>query len=190
VLHLRYSARFGGDAESVRKALKPVTARSILISVRNTFGDAYYSFFNPADTTTTNQTLTLPLTDAVFPFSNLGTPQVTDFTLLVVLAEPLTSAVSSALSGLSIPGTFGPTVAASPPAATLNTVPGTAPGGGPIATLSSGDISIAPAAPGSYTLTIPQASLPPSLQTTVSGQARLDPSKIADIVLIVSYTIG
>ncbi|MEM5404426.1 neuraminidase-like domain-containing protein [Paraburkholderia unamae] len=190
VVHLRYSARFGGDAESVRKALQPLSNRSILISARNTFGDAYYSFFNPADTTATQQTLTLPLSDSVFPYSNLGTPEVTDFTLFLVLAEPMTSAVSGALSGMAIAGTFGPTGGASPPAATLKTVPGTAPGGGSIATLSSGDLSIAAAAPGSYTLTIPQGSIPPTLQTTVSGQARLDSSKIADIIVVVGYKIG
>jgi hypothetical protein len=107
VVHIRYSARFGGDPEAVRTALKPEKTRSILMSVRNTFGDAYYSFFNPTDNTATQQTLTLPLTNAIFPFSNLGTPTVTDLTIFVALSEPLTPALKSALAGIAIDGTFG-----------------------------------------------------------------------------------
>jgi hypothetical protein len=75
VLHVRYTARGGGDqtaANNVRAALKPPTSRSILVSIRNSFGDAYYSFFNPADTTAIQQTLSLPMTNILFPFSNLG----------------------------------------------------------------------------------------------------------------------
>jgi hypothetical protein len=190
VLHLRYSARFGGDAEAVRTALKPSSARSILISTRNTFGDAYYSFFNPADSTAVQQSLVLPLTEAVFPYSSLGTPKVTDFTILLVLSEPVAANVSSSLSGMTVPGTFGPTSAASPLSVSLKTVSGTAPGGGPIATLSTGDVGFAPAAPTSYTLTIPQGSIPPSLQTMIAGHPRLDPAKVSDIVLIIGYKIG
>jgi hypothetical protein len=85
--------------------LKPQNARSILVSTRNTFGDPYYSFFNPTDTAATQQALTLPLTDAMFPFSNLGTPSITDITILVVLAEPISAALASALRGSSRIGT-------------------------------------------------------------------------------------
>jgi hypothetical protein len=191
VLHLHYSARFGGDPEAVRAALKPASARNILVSVRNTFGDAYYSFFNPTDTTVTQQVLTLPLSDAVFPYSNIGQPKITDFTIIMALTEPLSAAVTTGLGGgMSIPCTFGPTGGGAPLPATLHAVAGGAPGGGPIAALSSGDVSIAPGAPSAYSLTIPQASIPASLQTTLSGQSRLDPAKISDIVLIISYQIS
>ena len=110
VLHIRYTARFGGDAKWVRKALKPINTRTILLSVRSTFGDAYYVFFNPIDSTATQQTLTLPLSSAIFPFSNLGTPTVTGVTIIVALSTPMSSALQSALeSGLEVDGTFGPT---------------------------------------------------------------------------------
>jgi hypothetical protein len=132
VLHIRYSARPGGDAEAVRTALKPQNARSILVSTRNTFGDAYYSFFNPTDTTATQQSLILPLTDAMFPFFNLGTPSITDVTTIMVFAEPMSHALKSALgSGLAINAGFGLTSATTPAAVVLHAVNGTAPGGRP-----------------------------------------------------------
>jgi Tc toxin complex TcA C-terminal TcB-binding domain len=194
VLHVNYTARAGGDAEAVRRALKPQSARSILVSTRNTFGDAYYSFFNPTDTTATQQALTLPLTDAIFPFSNLGTPSIADVTIIVVLVEPMSAALVSALgSGPSISGTFDLTNAANPAATVLRPVTGTASGGGPVAALSSGDITLAaPTAPTSFTLTIPESSLSslPALQTSVNRQARLDPGQISDIVLLIGYNIG
>lgn len=194
VLHLRYTARFGGDPETVRAALKPQNARQILISVGNTFGDAYYIFFNPTDSTSTQQTLTLPLVNAIFPFSNLGTPSITDVTIIFTLTEPLTPALSSALSGggLNIGGTFGLASSTTPGPVTLAAITtGTAAGGGPIVALCSRQITLtSPTAPAAFTLTIPQSALPPLLQTTVNGQARLDASKIGDIVLLIGYKIG
>jgi hypothetical protein len=91
VLHVRYTARGGGDqtaADNVRTALKPQTSRSILVSVRNTFGNAYNSFFNPVDTTAPQQTLTLPMTNVIFPFSNLGSGvvKIEGMTYYVVLS--------------------------------------------------------------------------------------------------------
>ena len=190
VLHLRYSARPGGDAEAVRAALKPLSDRTILVSVANTFGDAYYSFFHPADAAAADQTLTLPLTAAQFPFSNTGTPAVTDVTVFVVLAEPLTSALVAALSGgLSIDGTFGP-VSSAQQAVTLVAVPGTTASGGPVAGLTSGPVTLTPGPPEPLTLTVPRASLPAVLQTTVNGQASMNGALIADIVLLIDYQIG
>jgi hypothetical protein len=58
--------------------------------VRNTFGDAYSSFFNPPDTTATQLTLTLPMTNVLFPFSNLGNGlvKIESMTYGVVLSVP------------------------------------------------------------------------------------------------------
>ena len=110
VLHIRYSARSGGDAEVVRTALKPDKARTVLVSVRSTFGDAYYRFFHPTDSTATAQTLTLPLTSSIFPFSNLGQPKMTGATIIIALSTPMSTALTTAIgSGLEIDGTFGPT---------------------------------------------------------------------------------
>ena len=192
VLHIRYSARFGGDSNAVRKALKPISARQIVVSVRHTFGDAYYTFFNPSDNTAIQQTLILPLINAVFPFSNLGPPVITDVTLVVALSQPLTSALANALkSGIAIDGTFGLTNSTSAPEPiVLQVMNGTTSGGDPISALSSGDLALAKTAPASLTLTIPQATLPVSLQTQVNGQARLNSSLIDDIVLLIGYEIG
>ena len=89
VVHVRYTARLGGDPKTVRGLASPAPAgsRSILVSVRNTFGDAYYEFFNPTDTTATQQVLTLPLTNAIFPFSNYGSPKIASILVLLPVAE-------------------------------------------------------------------------------------------------------
>jgi hypothetical protein len=192
ILHVRYTARAGGDAELVRTAIKPINTRSILVSVRNTFADAYYSFFNPADSTAPRQALTIPLTKTLFPFSNLGTPSIANVTVIVALAEPLSSALATALgnelAAAGISGTFGLTGSAAPAAVSLKAVAGATPGGGKIAALSSGDISIN-GLPASVSLIIPQTGLQPVLETTVSGQARLNGGLIDDIVLLVGYKI-
>ena len=191
ILHIRYSARSGGDAAAVRTALKPDKARTVLISARSTFGDAYYRFFNPADSTATAQTLTLPLTNLVFPFSNLGQPKMTGATIIIALSRPMSTALTTALgSGLEIDGTFGPAGSATPAAVRLTAVTGTAAGGGEIAALSSGNVALAtPVAPTGFALTIPQASVPPALQVQVNGQSRLDGGQIDDIVLLIKYDI-
>jgi hypothetical protein len=176
VLHVRYSARFGGDAESVRSALKPANTRSILVSVRNTFGDAYYRFFNPTDTASPQQTLTLPITAAIFPFSNLGSPKISDMVISFVLAQ-----VPAA--GTAINGTFGPTGGTANPVSLTPTTTG----GQSVAALS-GDASLpSPLSPESFTLTVP--TVPPSLGVTVSGQTRFDSTKIEEIVLIIDYKV-
>ena len=46
-----------------------------------------------------------------------------------------------------------------------------------------------PVAPACFTLTIPQASVPPALQVQVNGQKRLDDGQIDDIVLLINYEI-
>ena len=184
VLHLRHTARGGGDqtaANNVRNALKPTTPRSILVSVRSTFGDAYYSFFNPA-TTATEQTLTLPMTNVIFPFSNLGHGVVKIESIAFYVVLSVTAA------GNNIAATFGPTGGSSGPLA-LAPAPGQTTAGDPISALTA-LASFAPvAAPQSFTVTVPGASVPSGLGITVSGQTRLDPAKIEDILLIVTYSI-
>jgi hypothetical protein len=186
VLHVRYTARGGGDqaaANNVRAALKPTTPRSILVSARNTFSDSYYSFFNPADSTATQQTLTLPLTDNVFPFSNLGSGGVEIQTIAVYLA------LSVAAAGNTMAASLGPTGGSSTP---LTLAPSTAQttAGDPVAALTAtATLSPALTTPQSLALSIPSASLPAALSTTVNGQVRLDPSKIEDVLLVITYLI-
>ena len=196
-MHFSYSAWPGGDAEAVRTALKPINQRTILLSVRNAFSNALYAFYNPADTTATQQQLTLPLLANVFPFSNLGTPFITDVTMYVAFTQPMSSALTSALSGIAMDATFGPTGSATPASIVLKpvtSIPGgggaeTAAGGGPVAALSADAPMTAPTALGSFTLTLPQTSLPSALETLVSGQERLDPTQIEDIFLVITYEV-
>ena len=193
ILHLRYSARSGGDVETVRAAVKPGGARSMLISARSAFGDAYYRFFNPSDAGATAQTLTLPLTSSVFPFSNLGTPSLTDVTVVIVPAQPLASGTATALGGL--PWTFGPSSSLAPPAVTFTPLTGPPPGNAMANALQSGAIAES-GVPGALALTLPlkdkngDSTLPDSLKTTVNGQALLDPKLVSDIVFIVRYKLS
>lgn len=190
VLHIRYTAR-GGDqaaADIVHKALKPTTPRSILVSVRNTFGDAYYTFFNPADTTATEQTLTLSMTNVIFPFSNLGSGgvKIASITYYVVLSVP--AAGNNIAANFSIGG-------GAPESLALAPVPGQTTAGNAIEALTgspspSPSVSAQVAVPQSFTVTVPAASVPAALGITVNGQTRLDPTKIEDILLIIQYSIN
>jgi Tc toxin complex TcA C-terminal TcB-binding domain/Neuraminidase-like domain len=185
VLHLRYTARGGGDANAVRAAIKSQieTSRSIAISTRSTFGNAYYTFFNPPVAAATAQTLTLPLTNILFPYSNLGNGvQISSFAFHVPLS------VSAA--GNMIAAAFGVTGVASPAALSLAPSSLTLGDGTPVAALTGAAPLTPPlSAPQSFDLTVPSASVPAALATTVGGVTRLDPSKIEDIFLIVNYSI-
>jgi hypothetical protein len=187
VLHVRYTAAGGADqaaADTVRAALKPQGPRSILISARNTFSYLYYAFFNPATTPATDEILTIPLTNVIFPFSNFGTggAKIESITFYVALSE--------LAAGNTIPATFGPTGG---PMSLLPLVPApgqTTAGNPPNALTASVTLSPALNAPQSVTLDVPVATLPAGLaMTTTGGQTLLDPSKIEDILLIVTYSI-
>ena len=175
VLHIRYTARFG-DAGTVRAAIEARRGAIVLMSVRSTFGDAYYLFFNPTDSTATAQTLTLPLTSAVFPFSNLGTPNLTDMTIVIVLAQPLAQDTASALGGL--PWQFGPNSSLTPANVTFTQVPTPSPPAVVTANALQSRQIAATVAPGEFKLTLPlkdaagKSTLPDGLTATVNGQAR------------------
>jgi hypothetical protein len=184
ILHVRYTARGGADqdaANAVRTAIQPQNG-SILASVKNTFSDAYYKFFNPTDTSATQQTLTLPITPTVFPFSNLGTggPGIKDMALFVFLAEPIVDNLVTTIGPTS--GTPVPSTLTFAPATETTTI------GDPASylTASAGSAAIGKT-PQSLALVVPSANIPPSLAISVGGQTRLDPAKIEDIVLIIEY---
>jgi hypothetical protein len=183
VVHLRFTARVGGDAVAVRKVLKDqFSTRCIMISVRNTFGDAYYSLFNPTDTTSPQQALVLPLTSAIFPYSNLGTPNISAFAMYFMLTQ-------QPAAGTAVSGTFGPTGSTGPAAAvSFPAVPQTTSAGTPVAALGA-TVPVSPSVtPQSFTLTVP--AVPPALGVKVNGQMRFDPTKVEDILLLVTYDLG
>jgi len=186
VLHVRYTARGGGNqtaADNVRSALKAqlsTTTRSIMLSVKNTFPDSYYTFFNPGSGATA-ETLSLPLTANVFPYTNLGhgTAEIKNVDFWVVLAVPA--------AGNNMQVNFS----ASANPVTLAPAPGQTTAGNALeALMASVAISPALAAPQTMTLTLPLANIPASLGVKVSGQTQLDPSKVLDILLVVSYSIS
>ena len=183
VLHVRYTARGGGDqtaANNVRNALKPLGPRSIYLSTRSTFSGAYYAFLNPAASNATAQTLTLPLTDAIFPFSNLGGGvKITSVAFFVALNVPA--------AGNTIAATYSIDNSA-PASVSLAPAPGQTSAGNPIDALTA-LISIAALAPQRVALTIADSALPAALTTVINGQTRLDPAVIEDVLLVVEYLI-
>ncbi len=183
VLHVRYTARSaGGDAEAVRSGIRPVGPRQILLSVRNSFGSAYYQFFKPSDSTATQQDLVLPVLANVLPFSNLGTASLTDIGVYFALT-------SAPAPGTSIAANFGPSAGAVA-AMSLVPVPGTTGAGTAISAIGADAGLAAPVTPQSFTLSVPEASVPAALAVTVNGHQRLDPNRFEDIVLVLSYRVA
>lgn len=180
VLHLRYTARYSNSGEVVRQSLKPKGARQIMLSVRSSFSDAYYAFFNPASTAA-QQALVLSLAARVLPYSNLGSPTISDIVLYVVLKDAPTSMVS-------MPATFGPT-SGTAGAISFAQISGTTNGGTPVASLVADAGFTGSTEPGSFTLTVQEASIPAALGASVNGHTRLDPAKIQDVVLLVNYSV-
>lgn len=183
ILTVRYTAWGGADqtaANFVRAALKPTTPRSILVSARNTFPDNYYTFFNP-DAAAIEQVLTLPLSNAVFPFTNLakGIAEIRNIAFYVVLAGPA--------AGNTIPTSFS----APPSALSLAPMAGQTTAGNAINALTAA-VALSPSlpAPQTFTLTVQSASIPTGLAVTVAGKTRLDQSKIQDILMIITYSIS
>ena len=185
ILHVRYTARVGNPPipeQTVLQAIAPPTGatRAIAVSVKCTFGDALYAFFNPTDTTATQEVLTLPITNALFPWSNIRTPMIGDISVFFALSQ-------TPSGNVSIPNvTFGPT-SGTASALAIGSTPlptgWTAP-----AALLYGDASLSqPVAPQSFTLTVPTAGLPTALARTVGSQTLLDPNKVQDIILIITY---
>ena len=163
--------------------MKPQTSRSILVSARNTFSNAYYTFFNPADATAGQQTLTLPMSNPMFPFSNLGSGvKIESINFYVFLSVPAAGNTISA--AFSRAGGTSQQIALSP-------VAGATTAGDAIMALTA-PATLAPsvAAPETFILTVPAASVPAALAVTVNGQTRLDSSKIEDILLVITYSIS
>lgn len=174
VLHVRYTARGGGDAPTVRKALP--TTRSIYISAKATFGDAYYTFLNPA-AGATQQVLTLPLTTSQFPFSNLGAPNLGSVSLYLTLAVPPTSPIA-------LPASFGPSGGTQAAVSLALTAPSAS-----ISMLSAVGVPLPSSPPNllpqTLALTVPTATIPASL----AASGLLDATKIEDVVLVVNYAV-
>ena len=191
ILHVRYTARGGGDqtaAAAVRSSLaKPPPNRSILVSVRSTFPDALYAFFNPGPGAT-EATLTLPLTPEVFPFANAGTGTVQISAATFYFALNVSSQDNGMpASSSNVPG-----------ALTLTPTTGDCfvnPATGESESLTT-SLSFNPAlaAPQTLALTIQLADIPTGTgglaTTTAAGQTLFDPAKFEDILLVLTYTVA
>jgi predicted nucleotidyltransferase len=149
--------------------------------VRHTFGNAYYGFFNPAAVTVTAQTLRLLMPNVLFPFSNLGKGvTISSIVFYITLTVPAT--------GIVMDANFGVTNVANPAAITFAASDLTLGDGSPVPALTaSAPLTGSPKAPQSFDLTV--SNVPSGLATTVNGVTSLDPNKIDDILLIISYAI-
>jgi hypothetical protein len=182
ILHLRYTARsMGGNPEAVRQALKPMGERQIMLSVKSSFSNAYYNFFNPSDASAAQQTLVLPLETDMLPFSNLGAPAIAAIALYLVLNE-------APAAGTTISASFGPT-GGTAGSLSIERVPGNTARGAMINALVGNMAFAGNVPPGSFTFTIPEGSVPSTLGVTSNGHQRLDAAKFDDIVLVITYQI-
>jgi hypothetical protein len=181
IVTVRYTAR-AGNASVVRDALSKKaksSPRAVLVSVRDTFEDAYYAFFNPAGASPTQQTLSVPLLPPLFPYSNLGSPKITNVALFIALTV--------APGATAMQGTFGPQ---SGTAATIDFAldPAGASGPEPNTTLVANAPQSA-ASPELFTLTLPFANVPSTLAATSTTPAPIDPTKVRDILLVITYVL-
>ena len=125
---------------------------------------------------------TLNLAHGIFPFSNLGAVSVTDISLFLMLPK-------AAPVGTRIAAGFGPSGGASGPMS-IAQVPGNTAGGTPIAALGADAALTGALPPGSFTLVVPEASVPAALGAPVNGHLRLKSAAVEDVVLIVSYKVA
>ena len=130
----------------------------------------------------TAQTLTLPLTANVFPYTNLGSGSaaISNISFYVVL--------SVAASGNTTPASIAP----APSSAFGSLAPWNAPttaGNSAEALTASAAYAPSIVSPQTVVLTIPSATLPGGISTTLNGQQILDPAKVQDILLVIDYAI-
>jgi len=176
IMHIRYTARTGGDAEAVRKALIPQGPRQVLISVRHTFCNQYYAFFNP-NSGATAQNLVLPLTANVLPYANLGKPSITDLSVYLLFNQSEVPPGGGIMQSPP-PASFGLSITASSPSNIFVSM--SANQTTQIGVLWADAGLSSAVAPSSFTLSIPYDS----------GNPVLSENLIDDIVLLVSYDFG
>lgn len=175
VVQMRYTARAGLAPDTVRTAIRTHNAaRAILVSASQTFGDAYYRFFNPDDVAAP-QRLELAFEKKIFPYSSLGSPRVSRIRCFVILEAPPAAGTTFKFS-LGLEGA----AAAALPVAT------SAAYGASL----SGELAFAPTkATGSWALTLDEAEVPAGLARSVGGAQRLNPARVRDILFLIEYQI-
>ena len=129
----------------------------------------------------TEQTLSLPLTTNVFPYTNLGNgaAEIKNLALYLVLSVPTAgNTIAAGLTGAAGEISLAP-------------MGGTTTGGDPPDALTA-SVAFEPslAAPQTLSLTVPLANVPAALGTTMNGQTVLDPGKVEDLLLVITYSIG
>jgi hypothetical protein len=172
VLHLRYTARPGGEAlkraatESLRRILEAVETTPLmrLLSLRHELPGDWHRFLNPPGETG-DQTLSIPLAGR-FPLMFQSATSKITITRIDILAK--------AVAGADFKLALDPDTATTPTARDLTAL-------GTLLVGTTGDIT---ASPGTWTLTVwRQPSPDPAVHE------RLAPDTIQDILLICHYTV-
>lgn len=189
VVHLRYTARDGGEAMKslARQALKlaytappqapqtlspPVATRLFIAS--QDFSDEFYRFLNP-DPSQTGQSFTLDLSDPRFPFHAPG--QALTITQIRVFVVPTPAAGSA--SGLSA------TLTPPPPAPTPNQAMAFN-AAMDLGNLVTATFSGLTGVTGTWTLSFAENQLG-GYGTPVGGHTRIDPTKVADMGILCTF---
>lgn len=194
IIHLRYTARDGGDAlrtQALSVVRDAKRTAFILVSSAQQFATAWQQFLYPGDGPTDNdQTLTLDLDATVLPFSLPGkTARVKDVAVVLKLDPTVADQYDDTLKMiLTAPS------ATVDPANAKALARDTVVGGLPRALY----LYPSPAYPGQWTVTVREADLAGSAgglsgivwTTTPGGHNRLIPSAIDDLLLVVEVMIA
>lgn len=200
ILHVRYTARDGGDAARQRLELNPLpqppepTAPPPprrFFSARHDFSDAFYRFLNP-DPSAAVQSLQLDMSEPRFPYHDPAkTLSITGIRVFVI--PRVRSAVGDAvnLQATLTDGSGNPIAPVPPP-----TPPASPPPPNTAVFQASSDLAnlataaFAGAAPGVLTLQVAEAGIPAGLGTPMDGHTRIDPNKVEDVAVICEYSVA
>jgi hypothetical protein len=199
VLHLRYTARDGGDPlrvsarnnlqlgqgpalpgsqPAIPMAEKPLTPLIRLFSAKRDYADALYRFLNP-EPSANGQALALDLSDSRFPYHDpaktVGLSRVRFFLLM----QPGSGDPSGLQATLMDPNGASHAAPGSTGVAADVTLAG----------LPALSFTVSAGAPGLWTLQVAEADIPQPLQLSVGGHTRISPSAIGDVGILCEYSV-
>jgi hypothetical protein len=187
ILHLRYTARDGGDGLKTGALTEVVRASprkgAVFVSVKQQFSDAFYRFLHP---TGTGQTLSFDLGEELFPFIARGkTIKATQIDVFMRLRDPQTT--TSYAAGTALKVTVGPDP--SPPGTavtltsdpTMNNVPHATP-----------PVKGAFAVPAPWHIAAQETDIAPTtldqqVTTGATTHDRINPDLVDDIILLIQF---
>jgi hypothetical protein len=203
VLHLRYTARDGGEPlrTAARSKLQlggapaPGTPPALptkeaplalarLFSAKQDFSGGFERFLDP-DPTTNGQAMVLDLSDGRFPYHDPAKTISLSRVRLVLLMQT-GSGDPSGLKATLVDPSNGSHDADPPPG---QPSPGQVAPDGTLANLPALSFSLTGDATGTWTLQVAEAGIPQKIATSAGGHTRIDPSAIVDVAILCEYSL-